>query len=493
MSQTRSSSVRAHSSRSQVSRAYSTSGAAAGYGYGYGGYGGGISQAYGHSLMAGGLHGSAGIGLGSGSGFGIGLGAASGRAISSGLKIAGGSISAAGGLGGGSFSAAFKSGGGSFMDNMANIVSDKQQLQVLNDRLATYLDKVKRLEITNRELNEKLRSFTLNRVQTTHDFEPYQMQIKPLREQILSLIQENTNITLSIDNAKLAADDFRLKYETELGIRQSVEADIANLKVLKKEYETTTDVLQHEVNVFTSELKNVKDTYQQEMIGLRGQISGTVTVDVQEVESTDLSRVLAEIRSEYEMVIEKNRREAEQWYTKQLEKKTAEVAIVTETTVTGGTEITESRKQMSGLQTQYDSIFVEKTNLEQRLMEVQGHYQVQLFKLSHLAGSLEGELMSIRESAIQQSRDYQLLLSTKVQLEREINTYRALLEGAADVSVLAIKPQAVEIKESVEFSASSVKTETVAVGGANATFLISDASGDLPVLTDITPAKDADK
>lgn len=311
--------------------------------------------------------------------------------------------------------------------------------------------------------------------------------------QILSLIQENTNITLSIDNAKLAADDFRLKYETELGIRQSVEADIANLKVLKKEYETTTDVLQHEVNVFTSELKNVKDTYQQEMIGLRGQISGTVTVDVQEVESTDLSRVLAEIRSEYEMVIEKNRREAEQWYTKQLEKKTAEVAIVTETTVTGGTEITESRKQMSGLQTQYDSIFVEKTNLEQRLMEVQGHYQVQLFKLSHLAGSLEGELMSIRESAIQQSRDYQLLLSTKVQLEREINTYRALLEGAADVSVLAIKPQAVEIKESVEFSASSVKTETVAVGGANATFLISDASGDLPVLTDITPAKDADK
>lgn len=70
------------------------------------------------------------------------------------------------------------------MDNMANIVSDKQQLQVLNDRLATYLDKVKRLEITNRELNEKLRSFTLNRVQTTHDFEPYQMQIKPLREQV---------------------------------------------------------------------------------------------------------------------------------------------------------------------------------------------------------------------------------------------------------------------------------------------------------------------
>lgn len=54
------------------------------------------------------------------------------------------------------------------------------------------------------------------------------------------------------------------------------------------------------------------------MVSLRGHMAGTVTVDVKDIESTDLSRVLAEIRSEYEMVIEKNRRELESWYTKQV-------------------------------------------------------------------------------------------------------------------------------------------------------------------------------
>lgn len=80
----------------------------------------------------------------------------------------------------------------------------------------------------------------------------------------------------------------------------------------------------------------------------------------------------------------------------------------------------------------------QKANLEQRLVEVQAQYQAQIFSLSQLAGGLEGELTSVRESAMQQSRDYQLLLSTKVQLEREIGTYKALLEGAGEFSGLAV-------------------------------------------------------
>ncbi|XP_056624847.1 keratin, type I cytoskeletal 47 kDa isoform X1 [Triplophysa dalaica] len=483
MSQIRSSSGGSFSNRSQVSRSFSSSG---GGGYGFGG---GNNQAYGQSLMAGSLHSSAGIGVGSGFGLGpgvgfgvgsgFGMGTGSGRSVSSGLRMVGGSISA----GGGSLSAGLKmGGGGAYMQNMAYIVNDKQQLQVLNDRLATYLEKVKRLEITNRELNEKLRSFTVNRVQTTHDLEPYQMQLRPLREKILILIQENTELTLAIDNAKLAAEDFRLKYETEFGICQSVEGDIANLKALKNEYNATSEVLLHEVNTFEVELRNIKDAQQQEMIGLRGQIAGTVTVDVQNVESADLSRVLAEIRAEYETVIEKNRREAEHWYTKQVEKKSAEFAIVTETTVTGGTEITENRKQSMTLHTQLDAAFVEKSNLEQRLLEVQSQYQSQLYRLSQLAGSLEGELMSVRESALQQSRDYQLLLSTKVQLEREINTYKALLEGAGEVTVLTTRPKTLEAEETVAVVDSSVDiSHSVDVSASVLTESVMEGSGEQPI------------
>ncbi|XP_051760431.1 keratin, type I cytoskeletal 47 kDa [Ctenopharyngodon idella] len=397
-------------------------GSSAGLGFGY-------STGLGFGSSAG-LGFGSGFGAGLGSGFGIG-----GGSLSGGLRTVGGAIS---GAGGGSVRASFRAGSGSFSEAVSNIINEKQLLQVLNDRLASYLEKVKRLETTNHELNEKLRAFTANRVQSSFNLEPYEIQIKPLREKLLFLIQEHTRISLAVDNAKLAADDFRMKFETELAMRQSVESDIAGLKTLKKEYESTNTMLQQELTVLNKDCTALKSLHHEEMISLRGHMAGTVTVDIKEIESTDLSRVLAEIRSEYEMVIERNRRELESWYTKQVEKKQVEAAAFTETAVSGSSEITENRKQSLSLQTQLDSVLMEKANVEQRLVEVQAQYQAQIFSLSQLAGSLEGELTSVRESAMQQSRDYQLLLSTKVQLEHEISTYKALLEGAGEFSGITV-------------------------------------------------------
>ncbi|KAF4107665.1 hypothetical protein G5714_012029 [Onychostoma macrolepis] len=50
--------------------------------------------------------------------------------------------------------------------------------------------------------------------------------------QIKNATTHNANILLQIDNSKLAADDFRIKYEHEVVMRQCVEADIANLRRL---------------------------------------------------------------------------------------------------------------------------------------------------------------------------------------------------------------------------------------------------------------------
>ncbi|KAG1960118.1 keratin, type I cytoskeletal 47 kDa [Pimephales promelas] len=413
------------------------------------GFGSGSGSGYGSGAGSG-----FGSGFGSGSGFGVG-----GGSLSGGLRTVGGSLSA---VSGGHAGASFRAASGSFSEAVSNVINDKQQLQALNDRLATYLEKVKRLETTNLELNEKLRAFTVNRVQSSVNLEPYEMQIKPLREKLLVLLQEHTRIALVMDNTKLAADDFRMKFETELSMRQSVEGDIAGLKALKKEYESTNSALLQEITGLTKECAALRKLQHEEMMSLRGQMVGTVTVDVKQVESTDLSRVLAEIRSEYEMLIEKNRRELESWYTRQVEKKQEEATLITETTISGSSEVTVKRKQTLILQTQLESSLMEKASVEQRLVELQAQYQAQIFSLSQLAGGLEGELSSVRESAMQQSRDYQLLLSTKVQLEREISTYKALLEGAGEFTGLGASVPAGAAASGIAVSWSSKTT----VGGA---------------------------
>ncbi|XP_066510696.1 keratin, type I cytoskeletal 13-like [Hoplias malabaricus] len=342
--------------------------------------------------------------------------------------------SGAGGAGGGG--AGFRTAASSLADGgfQPFAPNEKLELQTLNDRLAAYLDKVKKLELANHELEEKLRGFTANKVQVTYDFQAFQCQLQPLRDQIADFLKEISRLTLSIDNAGLAADDYRVKFENEATVRQTVEAEIAALKALKRDHELTTATLTQEYEILQKDRDVLQTTHKQEVQTLRGQMAGTLTVDVQAENSVDLSRRLSELRSEYENIVAKNHGEIEAWYSSSVRTRVKETAEITEVTVSGSAEITSSRSEILTLQTDLDALLLQKSQLEQRLVEVQGQKQTQLLTLSRLAANLEGELASVRENALQQAHDYQLLLSTKVQLEKEITSYKSLLEFSEDLT-----------------------------------------------------------
>uniref|UniRef100_A0A3B1IK23 Keratin, type I cytoskeletal 47 kDa-like n=1 Tax=Astyanax mexicanus TaxID=7994 RepID=A0A3B1IK23_ASTMX len=432
-------------------------GARTGYGYSVGmGLGGSLqSQRFGLGSGVGG-----GLGVG-GSRFGLGL-ASGGGGGGFGLASGGGGASGAG-ASGGRFASGWSSGGGL----QPPTTNKKLELQFLNDRLAAYLDKVKRLETANHELEEKLRGFTANKVQVSYDMKAYQNQLQPLQDQIRDLLKDCSRLTLSIDNTKLAADNFRMKFENEFAVRKVVEEDVAALKALKKEYDLTNSALKQDYQILLKDQETLEKTHQEEVLSLRGQVAGTLTVDIKEPDAVDLSRRLADLRSEYETIVERNHRETEHWYTKKLSLNVTGTGKVTEVTVTGSAEISTSQSQILNLQTELDALLLKKSYEEQRLVDVQEQKQMQLLALSRLAGNLEGELASVRESALQQSRDYQLLLSTKVQLEREISTYKSLLERAGDLSKIAglnvptLQTRSAEVSVTAAESSSSVAAEVV--------------------------------
>ncbi|XP_038823805.1 keratin, type I cytoskeletal 13-like [Salvelinus namaycush] len=375
--------------------------------------------------------GGGGASLGFGKGFGDGGGG--GFRMSSSSHMAGlGSGMSTGGGGSGMFGGGGGGGGGGFGyggsvedTSLGFAGNEKQHMHNLNDRLATYMEKVRQLEATNHQLEEKLKTFTFNKVEA-HDLTIYDATLKPLMEQLMAFLIQNTQIAVEIDNAKLTADDFRVKWENELSLRQCVEGDIGGLRNLQREFEMNITAMMQDLQGYQNERVSMAKSHEEELLSMRGGMTGQVNVDVQAAKSQDLSLMLAEVRSEYEAAVEKNRRQAEAWYMKQVEMKQAESAVVMETTTTTTSEMTELRNRYQTLQMEYQGL----PNLEARLLEVQSQFQQRLSGYSGKVMGLEGELTSIRASTTEQSQDYQILLNIKSRLEMEIQQYKHLLEGA---------------------------------------------------------------
>ncbi|XP_023801203.1 keratin, type I cytoskeletal 14-like [Cyanistes caeruleus] len=86
------------------------------------------------------------------------------------------------------------------------------------------------------------------------------------------------------------------------------------------------------------------------MTALRGQVGGEISVEMDAAPGIDLTKILAEMREQYESLAEKNRRDAEQWFFSKTEELNREVAINTEQLQSGKTEITELRRTIQSLE-----------------------------------------------------------------------------------------------------------------------------------------------
>ncbi|NXD18334.1 K1C18 protein, partial [Nothocercus nigrocapillus] len=189
-------------SRISISRTTSLGSAGGGYGAGFGAYGGGMS------------------------GYGVGM--------SSSLLLSGSGV----------------------------VQNEKETMQELNERLATYLDKVRSLEQQNRQLELQIREFMQKKGPSSHDWSHYWEVIEDLRNKIYDTTVDNARTLLQIDNARLAADDFRVKYEAELAIRLSVEGDITGLRKVIDDTNMARMQLEGEIESLKEELIFMKKNHE---------------------------------------------------------------------------------------------------------------------------------------------------------------------------------------------------------------------------------------
>uniref|UniRef100_A0A286XH69 Keratin 14 n=1 Tax=Cavia porcellus TaxID=10141 RepID=A0A286XH69_CAVPO len=333
-----------------------------------------------------------------------------------------------GGLGGGFGGGGFGDFGGG--DGVLLAGNEKVTMQNLNDRLASYLDKVRALEEANADLEVKIRDWYQKQspVSPERDYSRYYKEIEELRDKILASTIDNSRVILEIDN-RLAADDFRLKYEHELALRQTVEADINGLRRVLDELTLSKTDLEMQIESLQEELAYLRKNHEEEMKEFNSQLAGQVNVEMDAAPGVDLTRMLAEMREQYEAIAEKNRRDAEAWFFSKTEELNKEVASNTEMIQTGKTEVTELRRTLQGLEIELQSQLSMKAGLEGTLAETECRYATQLQQIQGLIGGVEEQLAQLRCEMEQQSQEYNMLLDVKTRLEQEIATYRSLLEG----------------------------------------------------------------
>uniref|UniRef100_A0A8D0U4J4 Keratin, type I cytoskeletal 17 n=1 Tax=Sus scrofa TaxID=9823 RepID=A0A8D0U4J4_PIG len=375
------------------------------------------------------LSGSLGAGscrLGSASGLGSALG---GSSYSSCYSFGSGGGYGSGGYGSSGYGSGGYGGGFGGVDGLL-AGSEKATMQNLNDRLASYLDKVRALEEANADLEVKIRDWYQRQAPgPAPDYSHYFKTIEDLKSKILTATVDNANILLQIDNARLAADDFRTKFETEQALRVSVEADINGLRRVLDELTLARADLEMQIENLKEELAYLRKNHEEEMNALRGQVGGEINVEMDAAPGVDLSRILNEMRDQYEKMAEKNRKDAEDWFFSKTEELNREVATNSELVQSGKSEISELRRTMQALEIELQSQLSMKASLEGSLAETENRYCVQLSQIQGLIGGVEEQLAQLRCEMEQQNQEYKILLDVKTRLEQEIATYRRLLEG----------------------------------------------------------------
>ncbi|KAM4583959.1 keratin, type I cytoskeletal 15-like [Odontesthes bonariensis] len=359
------------------------------------------------------------------------ISSSSARIVSSGYG--GGYGGGFGGGYGGGYGGGMGGGGGfelsSALDQSTAHLNEKATMQNLNDRLASYLEKVRSLEAANSKLEIQIREYYEQKGPAAErDYSHYWVIINDLKDKIHRATIENANILLQIDNSKLAADDFRTKFEHELMMRQSVEADIANLRRLLDQTTLTKADLEMQIEGLQDELAYLKKNHAEELAAMRSQLSGTVNVEVDAAPQQDLNKVLDEIRAQYEAITDKHRRDQEAWFSEKSSTLSKEVAYSTESIQTSKTEINDLRRTLQGLEIELQSQLSMKGALENTLGETEARYSAMLSGYQNTINMLESELANVRASIEQQGQDYRMLLDIKTRLEQEIATYRSLLE-----------------------------------------------------------------
>ncbi|XP_054897025.1 keratin-like protein KRT222 [Poeciliopsis prolifica] len=332
----------------------------------------------------------------------------------------------------------------------------------LNTRLKSFMEQVNKLQEANHQLEAQIAERSFRNASRSQNWSKQEQTVRDLRSQICNLLMENAQLALQSDDMRSRAAAIQTRCEMEERTTRRLEQQVSLLREAKREADESSKALQaecyHLLQQMDQEFMAAQALQLQQAGSCNALLAAAAGREEEDGTAMELTQLFDQIRAQCDQsrpagLAERHRvlgtvsdpaaglvgpgqsgsgaaaaSRTHRGVVTEEEAAWAQVSLGGAALKEARAELAEARKQWRSLQVELETLHALEKGLECSLQHTQELYTSQLHDLSQVIVGLESELEQVRSGLATQRQRHSQLLNTKMRLEREITTYRRLLE-----------------------------------------------------------------
>lgn len=249
---------------------------------------------------------------------------------------------------------------------------EKAQLQDLNDRFASFIERVHELEQQNKVLEAELLVLRQKHSEPSRFRVLYEQEIRDLRLAAEDATNEKQALQGEREGLEETLRNLQARYEEEVLSREDAEGRLMEARKGADEAALARAELEKRIDSLMDEIAFLKKVHEEEIAELQAQIQyAQISVEMDVSSKPDLSAALKDIRAQYEKLAAKNMQNAEEWFKSRFTVLTESAAKNTDAVRAAKDEVSESRRLLKAKTLEIEACRGMNEALEKQLQELE--------------------------------------------------------------------------------------------------------------------------